>query len=86
MDCATRSIRACAYKEGVSIRNGCRQARSRAAQARYTGYRSFQYLEAGVDYREFKLAREVERVPSSERRSQRRAGSARPEACSSRTW
>jgi membrane dipeptidase len=31
---------------------------------RYTGYRSFQYLEPGVDYTEFKLAREVERVPS----------------------
>src|ERR687884_1706461 len=31
---------------------------------RYTGYRSFQYLEPGVDYREFKLAREVDRVPS----------------------
>ena len=31
---------------------------------RYTGYRSFQYLEAGVDYQEFKLAREVDRVPS----------------------
>ena len=26
---------------------------------RYNGYRSFQYLEAGVDYREFKLVREV---------------------------
>src|SRR5688500_12697910 len=32
---------------------------------RYTGYRSFQYLEAGTDYREFKLAKEVNRVPSS---------------------
>jgi membrane dipeptidase len=31
---------------------------------RYTGYRSFQYLEAGTDYREFKLAREVNRVNS----------------------
>jgi membrane dipeptidase len=31
---------------------------------RYDGYRSFQYLEAGVDYREFKLAREIDRVPS----------------------
>src|ERR671932_679573 len=31
---------------------------------RYNGYRSFQYLEPGVDYREFKLAREVDRVPS----------------------
>src|SRR5258708_298569 len=31
---------------------------------RYTGYRSFQYLEAGVDYTEFKLAREVDRVVS----------------------
>src|SRR5216684_6931592 len=36
----------------------------RGKQARYTGYRSFQYLEAGVDYTEFKLAKEVDRVPS----------------------
>jgi membrane dipeptidase len=36
----------------------------RTQRKRYTGYRSFQYLEPGVDYREFKLAREVERVPS----------------------
>lgn len=33
-------------------------------QKRYTGYRSFQYLEPGVDYREFKLAREIGRVPA----------------------
>ena len=31
---------------------------------RYGGYRSFQYLEAGVDYRPFDLAKEVGRVPS----------------------
>ena len=31
---------------------------------RYDGYRSFQYLEAGVDYRPFELAQEVARVPS----------------------
>src|SRR5207302_6105812 len=31
---------------------------------RYDGYRSFQYLEAGVDYRPFELAKEVGRVPS----------------------
>ena len=36
----------------------------RGKRARYTGYRSFQYLEAGVDYTEFKLAREVDRVAS----------------------
>jgi membrane dipeptidase len=36
----------------------------RGKRARYTGYRSFQYLEAGVDYKEFKLAREVDRVAS----------------------
>jgi len=29
---------------------------------RYKGYRSFEYLEAGVDYRHYPLAREVERV------------------------
>src|SRR3954452_15835198 len=38
--------------------------RARAPRKTYTGYRSFQYLEAGVAYREFKLACEVERVPS----------------------
>src|SRR5690349_2452773 len=32
---------------------------------KYDGYRSFQYLEEGVDYVPFKLAREVERVSSS---------------------
>ncbi|MCL6521460.1 MAG: dipeptidase [Firmicutes bacterium] len=37
---------------------------SRLKQKRYTGYRSFQYLEPGVDYREFKLAREIGRVPA----------------------
>jgi membrane dipeptidase len=31
---------------------------------RYDGYRSFQYLEPRADYLEFKLAREVNRVPS----------------------
>src|SRR3989441_1170536 len=31
---------------------------------RYDGYRSFQYLEPGVDYRPFDLAKEVARVPS----------------------
>src|SRR5882672_120471 len=35
-----------------------------AKRKQYTGYRSFQYLEAGVDYTEFKLAKEVDRVPS----------------------
>jgi membrane dipeptidase len=37
----------------------------RSKRKRYNGYRSFQYLEAGVDYREFKLAREIDRVASS---------------------
>lgn len=31
---------------------------------KYTGYKSFQYLEEGVDYRPFKLAKEVNRVAS----------------------
>ena len=30
----------------------------------YRGYRSYQYLEPGVDYQEFKLARELGRVPA----------------------
>ncbi|MEO1052479.1 MAG: membrane dipeptidase [Bacteroidota bacterium] len=29
----------------------------------YKGYKSFQYLEAGKDYKSFKLAKEIERVP-----------------------
>jgi membrane dipeptidase len=32
--------------------------------ALYTGYRSYSYLEAGADYREFKLAPELGRVPA----------------------
>jgi len=35
-----------------------------ARRETYKGYRSFQYLEAGVDYTEFRLAKEVDRVPS----------------------
>jgi membrane dipeptidase len=29
----------------------------------YKGYRSFEYLDPGVDYKEFKLAKEIDRVP-----------------------
>jgi membrane dipeptidase len=36
----------------------------RGKRKRYTGYRSFQYLEPGTDYAEFKLAREIDRVNS----------------------
>lgn len=32
-------------------------------QKKYQGYKSFQYLEAGVDFKEFKLAKEIGRVP-----------------------
>jgi membrane dipeptidase len=31
---------------------------------KYNGYKSFQYLDEGVDYRPFKLAKQVNRVPS----------------------
>lgn len=31
---------------------------------RYSGYRSFDYLEGGTDFREFVLAKELDRVPS----------------------
>ena len=31
---------------------------------KYKGYKSFEYLEPGTDYREFKLAKELDRVPS----------------------
>ena len=33
-------------------------------RTKYAGYRSFDYLEAGADYQEFKLAKELDRVPS----------------------
>jgi membrane dipeptidase len=33
-------------------------------RTKYSGYTSFQYLEAGTDYREFELAKELDRVPS----------------------
>ncbi len=33
-------------------------------RTKYSGYRSFDYLEAGTDYQEFKLAKELDRVPS----------------------
>ncbi len=33
-------------------------------RTKYDGYRSFQYLEGGTDYREFALAKEIDRVPS----------------------
>src|SRR5213593_825553 len=33
-------------------------------RTKYDGYRSFQYLEGGADYREFTLAKEIDRVPS----------------------
>lgn len=32
---------------------------------RYNGYKSFDYLEPGVDYKAFKLAKELDRVPST---------------------
>lgn len=33
-------------------------------RTKYSGYSSFQYLEGGSDYREFALAKELDRVPS----------------------
>ena len=33
-------------------------------QKTYTGYKAYGYLEAGADYRAFRLARELDRVPS----------------------
>src|SRR5438552_3308740 len=48
----TRSV-VCELRETTSVK-----------RERYDGYRSFQYLEAGVDYRAFELAQEVGRVPS----------------------
>jgi hypothetical protein len=47
---------------------------------RYAGYRSFDHLEAGADYRSFGLASETDRVPPyaagvSEAQEARRLGS-----------
>ena len=33
-----------------------------AQKAKYHGYQSFQYLEPGIDYKVFKLAKEINRV------------------------
>src|SRR5438105_1731847 len=33
-------------------------------RTKYEGYKSFDYLEPATDYREFKLAKEIDRVPS----------------------
>ena len=33
----------------------------RTKRKKYSGYRSFQYLEPGTDYTDFKLAREIDR-------------------------
>jgi membrane dipeptidase len=33
-------------------------------RSKYDGYKSFEYLEPGTDYREFKLSKELNRVPS----------------------
>lgn len=38
-------------------------AQGRGRALRYRGYRSFEYLEAGRDYRPFRLASETDRVP-----------------------
>ena len=38
------------------------ETRTQATRKNYTGYRSFQYLEPGTDYKEFKLAREIDRA------------------------
>jgi len=31
---------------------------------RYDGYKAYQYLEAGVDYKEYELVEQLDRVPS----------------------
>jgi hypothetical protein len=43
-------------------------------------YRPFEYLEAGADYREFRFAREIERVPSNAFPLDPRAGGRRRRA------
>lgn len=41
-----------------------KQAERTKTYPKYTGYRSFDYLEAGTDYRKFDLAKELDRAPS----------------------
>ena len=41
------------------------ESRAHGRPLRYAGYRSFDYLEPGVDYRPITLASEVDRVPPS---------------------
>jgi len=60
-----RSIRAAVAKIGCQ---GAGEDDMKTADIRkrtkYSGYSSFQYLESGSDYREFALAKELDRVPS----------------------
>ncbi len=64
---ATRSATRCSRHSPTQTKRWCSDHPcTEEAQMRkkaHTGYKSFQYLEPGVDYREFKLAKEIDRVP-----------------------
>src|ERR1700694_6076149 len=64
-DFATRSIHGVVANIG-SPRQGriTMKTADVAKRTKYEGYKSFDYLEPGTDYRAFKLAKEVARVPS----------------------
>jgi membrane dipeptidase len=42
----------------------CEEFEHMARKKRYNGYKSFEYLEPGIDYKVFKLAKEINRVES----------------------
>jgi membrane dipeptidase len=65
MVCATRWIRAVVASIGAKAQGRTdMKTADIAKRTKYSGYSSFQYLEGGTDYREFELAKELDRVPS----------------------
>jgi membrane dipeptidase len=65
MVCATRWTRAAVASIG-GLYTGEDEMKTAdvGKRTKYSGYSSFQYLEGGSDYREFALAKELDRVPS----------------------
>jgi membrane dipeptidase len=65
MVCATRWTRAAVASIG-GLYTGEDEMKTAdvGKRTKYSGYSSFQYLEGGADYREFALAKELDRVPS----------------------
>ena len=57
-----RRAQAKPFHQSPGPRGGARTEEVPVKQKRYDGYRSFQYLEEGVDYRPYKLVPEINRV------------------------